>query len=1196
MPKPIRTFLFLLFLFGAGTLAASSQSTLASIAGQVQDSSHAALPNASITLHRRESNTDRTFTADASGAYTALNLDPGTYDLTVTEPGFASTVQRGIPLEARQQLRLDLTLAVASTSDTVQVDASYAGTINSDNAQISASLTPRDVLDLPANYRGAGSTSPLNVIQTLPGVQPDSGAYPPQPSASPAPGIKFSLQGGLPSQSETTIDGISAQNQTTNNILGDAFPSAESIAEIRVDAVNNNAEYGQPGEITTVTKSGTNSLHGSAFWYFQNSAFDATPFGSPKPKKVANDFGGSIGGPVYLPHLYHGQNKTFFFATYEGLRFPQSTGLQALVPTALMKQGNFSQETSTLINPFTHGAYPNQTLPSISKSSAAFLQFYPDPNINPTQSLASATGPGGLGYNYLSLRSRNINSNQYDLRVDQSLGQKGTVFARYTSKNISQVQPVDLTLPNSAAIGQYRIFATVFNYAFTPRLANEFRFGFTLEQDGSTNPYNGPATTNAAAFAGVGPAYPFNGISHIGFTDNALTSIGERLNSTEHSRVFQYVDNVTLQRGPHTLRVGVDIRHLAAITPLDFSSSDNFGNFYFSNANSFTGQEFADFLLGAPYQTQVDNVTSDNNGTSNAYAAYAQDSWKASTRLNLTFGLRYEFHPAFADAGGNIGNFDPTTPKSGTLLYPAGFAANLAPAELANLNACATAGVVNPYATNSVVNGAPCTPVLSNTQAGLPAGLRTSPKLRFEPRLGFAFRPFNNERTALRGGAGFYNITTSGALFYALTGTLQANVQTFNNVLTPTGPAFTFPAISTASTNSFAGGNFAPAYGSTSFNSAIDIHWHDPYSLQSNLSLDQDLGHGFGLRVSYVGLHTWHLVWQPELNMLPPSTSTIAANQPRTAFAYPNFYSIAERSTSAQADYHSGQAELSHRFAHGLSFTTAYTFARNLSDNQGTAGAFSQAGSFVDEQGGYYATYTGNRHLDYGNVTGTRRQRWLTTGVYELPVGRGQHFLGNLNRASNLLVGGWQVSGIFVDQTGPFLTAYLPSGGADPSGTGSGSLFSRGQRPDRIASGNTPRHNRSQWFNTAAFTCPGGRGASGTTGFSSLQGGNCIVGSTNPDPLTGQTQAPIGRFGTESVGDLTGPGTLALSTGASKSFALTDRVHLRAEGTFTNVLNHTNLADPVLDVSQPNFGQITQSRGSDFGGNRTGQVSMKLEF
>ena len=468
MPKPIRTFLFLLFLFGAGTLAASSQSTLASIAGQVQDSSHAALPNASITLHRRQSNTDRTFTADASGAYTALNLDPGTYDLTVTEPGFASTVQRGIPLQARQQLRLDLTLAVASTSDTVQVDASYAGTINSDNAQISASLTPRDVLDLPANYRGAGSTSPLNVIQTLPGVQPDSGAYPPQPSASPAPGIKFSLQGGLPSQSETTIDGISAQNQTTNNILGDAFPSAESIAEIRVDAVNNNAEYGQPGEITTVTKSGTNSLHGSAFSYFQNSAFDATPFGSPKPKKVANDFGGSIGGPVYLPHLYHGQNKTFFFATYEGLRFPQSTGLQALVPTALMKQGNFSQETSTLINPFTHGAYPNQTLPSISKSSAAFLQFYPDPNINPTQSLASATGPGGLGYNYLSLRSRNINSNQYDLRVDQSLGQKGTVFARYTSKNISQVQPVDLTLPNSAAIGQYRIFATVFNYAFTP--------------------------------------------------------------------------------------------------------------------------------------------------------------------------------------------------------------------------------------------------------------------------------------------------------------------------------------------------------------------------------------------------------------------------------------------------------------------------------------------------------------------------------------------------------------------------------------------------------------------------------------------------------------------------------------------------------------------------------------------------------
>ena len=1175
---------FLLFLFGSG-LTASAQSTLAAISGTVHDPTGAQIPQSTLQLHRRESNSDRILLSSEDGTFQALNLEPGTYDLTVTRPGFATTRNTGILLTARQQLTLSPTLSTASVTETVQVDASSAGTITTDDAQISATLSARDVLDLPANYRGAGSTSPLNVIQTLPGVQPDSGSYPPQPSASPNPGIKFSLQGGLPSQSETTIDGISAQNQTSNNILGDAFPSAESISEIRVDGVNNNAEYAQPGEITTITKSGSNQLHGSAFWYFQNSAFDAVPYGTDranKPKKVANDFGASVGGPVYLPHLYQGQNKTFFFATYEGLRFPQAQVVQALVPTALMKQGNFSQETTALTNPFTGGVYPNATLPTLSPSAQAFLGFYPDPNIGNTQSVQGALA--GLGYNYLSTRRRDIDSNQYDIRVDQTLGQKGTIFARYTSKNINQLQPVDLTLPSSSAIGQYRIFATVFNYAFTPRTANELRFGFTLEQDGTTSPFNGAATVHAANLTGVGPNFPFNGLTHLGFTQ--LTSIGARLDSTEQSRIFQWVDNVTLQRGPHTLRLGVDIRHLVARTPLDFSSSDNYGNLFFTNgAQSFTGQEFADFLIGAPYQTQIDNVTSDNNGSSNAYAVYAQDNWKTSDKLNLTFGLRYEFHPAFADAGGNIGNFDPTVPRSGTLIYPAGFAANLAPEELANLNACATPGVNNPYATNGVINGAPCTPVVTNVQAGLPAGLRQSPKLRFEPRFGFAYRPFGNDRTAIRGGAGYYNITTSGALFYALTGTLQANLQTFNNVETARGPAFVFPSISTAGTNSFASGNFQPNYGSVGFYSSVDINWHDPYSLQTNLSIDHDLGHGFGLRASYIGLHTWHLVWQPDYNMLPLSTTTPAAAQPRSAFPYPNFYQVVRRNTAAQADYHSGQVELNHRFQRGLSFSTAFTYAKNLADNQGTYGAANGLSSFVDEQGGYNGTWSGDRHLDYGNVTGTRRNRLLATSVYELPIGRGKHFAGNLNRVADLALGGWQISGIFVLQSGPFLTAYLPSGTIDPSGTGSGTLFFRNQRPDRVASAKGAARNRNQWFNTAAFACPG------QTGFASLAPVN---GATPCD--VGVGSAPIGRFGTESVGDLTGPGTVTLSTGASKSFTLTERVHLRAEGTFTNVLNHTNLADPVLDVTQANFGQITQARGSDFGGNRTGQVSMKLEF
>ncbi len=257
------------------------------------------------------------------------------------------------------------------------------------------------------------------------------------------------------------------------------------------------------------------------------------------------------------------------------------------------------------------------------------------------------------------------------------------------------------------------------------------------------------------------------------------------------------------------------------------------------------------------------------------------------------------------------------------------------------------------------------------------------------------------------------------------------------------------------------------------------------------------------------------------------------------------------------------------------------------------------APTFVDEQGGYNATYSYDRHIDYGNVTGTRRHRLLSSGVFELPVGRGKRVGGGMSRFADLAIGGWQASGIFLLQTGPFLTPVIPSGNVDPSGTGSSSIYTGAQRPDRVANGNSSHRSRSAWLNSAAFTCPGGVGRGGTTGFASLQPdvngyGNCVVGGV--DPETGEHVRPIGRFGTSSVGDVIGPGTVSLSTGLSKSFLLFEGVRLRAEGSFTNILNHTNLADPNLDVTNSSFGTITQARGSDFGGNRTGQVSMRLEF
>jgi hypothetical protein len=217
-----------------------------------------------------------------------------------------------------------------------------------------------------------------------------------------------------------------------------------------------------------------------------------------------------------------------------------------------------------------------------------------------------------------------------------------------------------------------------------------------------------------------------------------------------------------------------------------------------------------------------------------------------------------------------------------------------------------------------------------------------------------------------------------------------------------------------------------------------------------------------------------------------------------------------------------------------------------------------------------------------GNVYGTRRQRWITSSTYDLPLGRGKKFGSGMNRVEDAVVGGWRLSNIFLWQSGPFLTPYIAGGVADPSGTGSGVITGRAQRPDRLGSGVPSNRTRNAWVDKSAFACPSNNLTNPV-----YAGSNCTVGVASN---------PIGRFGTSGVGDVTGPGTVNLSSGLSKVFPLTEGFRLRAEGTFTNVLNHANLADPNLSFTSGSFGKITKARGSDFGGSRTGQVSVRLEF
>ncbi|MFN0122766.1 MAG: TonB-dependent receptor [Blastocatellia bacterium] len=1134
---PLALLSSLLWLMIFQPLTVLPQSTFGAVLGTVRDASGSVVPGATVKLINVDENTSRLLTANDNGDYEAVNTRPGRYRLEVSATGFQTFSTSEVTLAARQTLRIDAALRAGQVSEQVSISAT-AGAITTETATIASAFESQKILNLPANYRAAGSTSPYALISALPGVQSDNGGG-------------FSIQGALPSQSQFSLDGISTTNVTGNAPLRQAFPSAESIAEIKVQGVGNAAEYGQVGDVTTISKSGTNNYHATAFWFHQNRALDSNTYGGlTKPQKIGNDFGASGGGPVRVPWLYNGKDKTFFFGTFEGFRFPRGQVVQNTVPTQALRSGDFSGLANVTVRdpltgqPFAGNRIPEARISSIAKS---ILSLYPLPNAGAPDTFRVA--------NYIRNSSSSLNSNQYDIRLDHYLTGKQSIFGRWTWKDVNQDSPNNLSLPSNTNYDRYKIFVVSHNYTITPRLLNEARFGMTRNDSGTAFPFDGRAFTKALSFTGIGPDFPFNGLPNIDFSGDISDLNRNRGDGASQSRTFQFNNNLTWTQGRHTMKYGFDARWIRAVSPLGFIGADNYGNSSFNG--TFSGHDFADFLLGIPVRTSFAIIQQDNDGRTTHHHFFGQDSYRVNQRLTLEYGLRYEYHPAYTDAGGNIGNFDPSVARTGLVVYPTGKQDRLSPGFLRTFNACPA----------PAANGTACTPVLSAEEAGLPEGLRTVPKLRFLPRFGFAFRPFNNDKTVVRGGIGAYNGTLLGSTYFSLTGTLQSDVREFTNLSSGGRPLYQWPAMQSGGTGITTG-----QLGTASFRTANDINYKDPYSMQWNLSVDRYVAFGLGLRVSYIGMKTTQLAWAPDLNQMTSSTQ-FAINRPLRDRPFPNWGIIFTRTAGASAYYNALQVEANRRFANGLTFNSTYTWAKNLTDNGGP-----NSTGFPGETGGGRAADLYNRQAEYGDDYATRRHRSISTLVYDLPFGKGRPFARDIHPAANAVIGGWQMSAIFLAQTGPFLTPTV--GSVDPSGSGSG--LSRTQHPDRVADGNLDNRTWFQWFDPNAFVCPG---------LKTRVAGGCLIG-VNP----ARDAAPIGRFGTAGVGILRGPGTLNLSLGLNKAFYLTERVKLEAGASFTNVTNHTNLADPQMNVTSTAFGRITSARASELGGSRTGQVTMRLSF
>ena len=1096
------------------SVSADAQSTFGSIVGVVRDTTQAVVPGASVKIRRLEDNNIRSTTSDENGSFEFVNLKPGNYALSAQAEGFAEFQVPSAELTSRQALRIDVTLGIKSQSQTVEVSDTVA-VINTENGVISDSKNNSQITQLPLNNR-ASTTSPLAALSLSPNVQQDSSG-------------NIALGGASSAMVNFSVDGISTANVRQNGALQDAYPSQEGISAVRVTSFNNSAEFSQVGDVTFTTKSGTSQYHGTLFEYLQNDALDAAPYGfTGKAPKHFNTFGGSLGGPLSIPHLYNRKDKTFFFLDYEGNRRSTAVAEQFLVPTQDEHNGDLTALGVTA--PITN----------INPTAAALLSYYPLPNVT-----------GQSNYNYENFQATPARTDGADLRIDHTINSKQSVYARFSRKNITEDYANPL-LPDDSDSVHNRSLLVSHTWVLTPRLLNEFRFGFTNVTTSVGFPIEGADALSQLDLTGVNisqhpatHAFPTVNFS----AGTGFTPIGRDKTGVTQSKTIQFTDNLSWTHGKHTLKTGVDARRVRYFDLESFApvfNSDDFGDFIFQG--TFTGNAFGDFLEGTPTSLFFAVSSPDVGGTAWQYGVYGEDEYQINSRLTLSYGLRWQILPGFHEDGGNLANFDQ---RNNSIVVPNGLAAylqqkNIQPSNLAfqqSFNAC-----------NLGYTALPCTNYVTASQDHLPQSLRNIYTRNFQPRVTIAWRPFNDTKTVIRAGFGIFTMTNLGPLSFNNSGNPTSALHTYTNTATADGtPLIQFP-------------NTAPPavgiqYGGGGLDQGVDPNYRDPQANQWNLTVEHQVGNNDSLRVSYVGMHSYRLSITEDLNQIPASTTpyqTTAASpyvDPRAP--YHNWFTLYSTFNAGEANYNALEIEESHKMSHGLYFGANYTLAKNLADNQGD-----NPTAFAGEVN--YGVPIANRFdagSDYGNVEGTRRSRFLLTGLYQLPVGQGRNFINN-GGWKNTVLGGWELTTVTLLETGPWLTPSI-SDSYDQSNT---DVVNRGAylRPDQVSRNLYSGQSHAQYFNLAAFS---------------------------PTPVG------AGRFGNAGVGILQGPGTAAVSLGLAKVFPLTERVRMRFESTFTNVLNHTNFAPPATQIDVPaTFGVLSAPQTAENTGNRTGQLALRVEF
>jgi hypothetical protein len=1009
----------LAFLIG---MAGTSQAQTASgqITGTVKDTSGAVIAKVKVTVSSQLTGVTRETATNDSGDYVFPLLPVGVYSVAAEQQGFRVAKRSNIQLSVDQVVRIDLELLAGEVTETVDVQAGGVA-LDTESASIGQVVNQRQVNDLPLNGR--------NFLQLLfigAGAVETTGE---QGTMRQGAGNAISINGSRPTSNNYMLDGTS----NTDTALGTpaVILSVDAIQEFKEQTATYSAEYGfSANQVNIISKSGTNELHGTLFWFGRNDVLDANNYfnnlaGRPKSPLRQNQFGFVAGGPVWIPNVYNGRDRTFWLVNYEGARIRR--GFQSFnnVPTPDQLAGRF---TTTIKDPVTGLNFANNTIPQARFSRLANLaraKFFPAPNSNLPQG------------NYVLSRSLPNDTNQLTIRGDQNLGKWGTLFGRYTDTDFNNTATGSVTpLGDTFFIQESRNWQVSHSIPIGGTIINQFRFArtnTTADQIGATAD---PSDISALGLTGVfsdtlseaqrsypGIAFAVGGLARSGGAVNDYT--------TSNQPMWDISNTTNWVRGSHSLTFGANYRRWKLIRD---TAADFLGDFTFNG--TFTNHPVADFLLGyysgaTAFQPSAFSDP-DQAGNLREYnfqyiAPYIQDDWKVNGRLTLNLGVRWDYRTAPYETNDHFGWRDPSNPLGGMFVAD---------------RTLVDAGIIGDGSFYKFAD------------RRSPAD---APKMVFAPRFGFAYRPF--EKTVVRGGYGIFYDSAEGreidgsADIYPYVS--RSNLQQTSSTTSLTTTDTLFPPI--------AGGPVTPA--KNSFIAVISSSVPEyPYVQQWSLSVQRELLRNTTLEVNYIGNKGTHLLMRRQINQAVPPDLSIPLTHPRNAVLsrrpFANFGTYIDSDWSGNSSYNAMNVKFERRTS-TLGTTVVYTWAKSLDTKSAAAGIGGQA--FNGWQG-FLNNHDPKR--DRGRSDFDVDHRLVASFVYDLPVGRGKRFGSDLNRALDGVIGGWQVNGIATFQKGfPITITAADSGGIlDTFGTNRANIVGD---PNSGATGTI-----SSWFNTSAFAQP----------------------------------------------------------------------------------------------------------------------------